>query len=111
MSEWTSGGSLPDEASGHVIPFPSKDAPPQVAFNRNELRVIFNLYGRRVAEGDLPGGAGHHVVRREVGPPLRDVLGPAHHLEDRLRRCVDEELALDGVELGVVQVLHLSASC
>ncbi|MBE7244739.1 MAG: DUF2794 domain-containing protein [Actinomycetospora chiangmaiensis] len=52
MSEWTSGGSRPDEASGHVIPFPSKDAPPQVAFNRNELRVIFNLYGRRVAEGE-----------------------------------------------------------
>lgn len=52
MSEWTSAGSRPDEATGHVIPFPSQGAPPQVAFNRAELRVIFNLYGRRVAEGE-----------------------------------------------------------
>jgi hypothetical protein len=52
MSEWTSAGSRPDDATGHVIPFPSQGAPPQVAFNRNELRVIFNLYGRRVAEGE-----------------------------------------------------------
>lgn len=52
MSEWTSAGSRPDDPAGHVIPFPSQNAPPQVAFNRNELRVIFNLYGRRVAEGE-----------------------------------------------------------
>ncbi|GJD33189.1 DUF2794 domain-containing protein [Methylobacterium aerolatum] len=51
MSEGTSAGSRPDEA-GHVIPFPSPGAPPQVAFQRDELRVIFNLYGRRVAEGE-----------------------------------------------------------
>ncbi|CAO4165183.1 DUF2794 domain-containing protein [Methylorubrum populi] len=34
-----------------VIPFPSP-ATPQVAFQRDELRTIFNLYGRRVAEGE-----------------------------------------------------------
>ncbi len=52
MSEWTGAGSRPDDAAGHVIPFPSQNAPPQVAFDRTELRVIFNLYGRRVAEGE-----------------------------------------------------------
>ncbi|WP_232630583.1 DUF2794 domain-containing protein [Methylobacterium sp. Leaf118] len=34
-----------------VIPFPSSDTP-QVAFQRDELRILFNLYGRRVAEGE-----------------------------------------------------------
>jgi hypothetical protein len=34
-----------------VIPFPSPTTP-QVAFQRDELRTIFNLYGRRVAEGE-----------------------------------------------------------
>ncbi|MEH3118592.1 MAG: DUF2794 domain-containing protein [Methylorubrum populi] len=34
-----------------VIPFPSPTTP-QVAFRRDELRTIFNLYGRRVAEGE-----------------------------------------------------------
>jgi hypothetical protein len=29
-----------------------RDAPAVVAFDRNELRVIFDLYGRRVANGD-----------------------------------------------------------
>jgi hypothetical protein len=52
MSEWTSPGSRPDDTAGHVIPFPSRSPPPQVAFNRDELRTIFNLYGRRVAEGE-----------------------------------------------------------
>ena len=52
MSEWTGAGSRPDEAAGHVIPFPSRAEPPQVAFNRDELRVIFNLYGRQVAQGE-----------------------------------------------------------
>ena len=52
MSERTSAGPQPDDAAGHVIPFPARTAPPQVAFNRDELRTIFNLYGRRVAEGE-----------------------------------------------------------
>ena len=33
-----------------VIPFPNAPSPPQIAFHRYELRTIFNLYGRRVAE-------------------------------------------------------------
>lgn len=52
MSEWTGAGSRPDEAAGRVIPFPSRAEPPQVAFHRDELRVIFNLYGRQVAGGE-----------------------------------------------------------
>ncbi|MCJ2012516.1 DUF2794 domain-containing protein [Methylobacterium sp. J-076] len=52
MSEWTGVGSRSDESAGHVIPFPSRAEPPQVAFQRDELRVIFNLYGRQVAGGE-----------------------------------------------------------
>jgi len=39
------------QATPQVIPFPSPTTP-QVAFQRDELRTIFNLYGRRVAEGE-----------------------------------------------------------
>jgi hypothetical protein len=56
MSETTIAGPRPDDPAGHpdghVIPFPNRAPPPQVAFNRDELRTIFNLYGRRVAEGE-----------------------------------------------------------
>ena len=52
MTERTSAGSRLDEAAGHVIPFPASAAPPQIAFNRDELRAIFNLYGRQVAAGE-----------------------------------------------------------
>lgn len=41
-----------DDATMRVIPFPNAPSPPQIAFNRDELRTIFNLYGRRVAEGE-----------------------------------------------------------
>ena len=34
-----------------VVPFPAA-APKQVSFNRDELRTILDLYGRRVAEGE-----------------------------------------------------------
>ena len=40
-----------NQATPQVIPFPSPTTP-QVAFQRDELRTIFNLYGRRVAEGE-----------------------------------------------------------
>ncbi|HEY8566067.1 MAG TPA: DUF2794 domain-containing protein [Beijerinckiaceae bacterium] len=33
-----------------VVPFPS--APKQVTFNREELRTILDLYGRKVADGE-----------------------------------------------------------
>ena len=41
-----------DDATMRVIPFPNAPSPPQIAFHRDELRTIFNLYGRRVAEGE-----------------------------------------------------------
>ena len=34
-----------------VVPFPTA-APKQVSFNRQELRTILDLYGRKVAEGE-----------------------------------------------------------
>ena len=41
-------------ASAQVVPFPvsSQRAAPQVSFHRDELRIILNLYGRMVAEGE-----------------------------------------------------------
>jgi hypothetical protein len=36
----------------HVVPFPAAAAKSQVTFNRDELRLILNLYGRMVAEGE-----------------------------------------------------------
>jgi len=36
--------------TAHVVPFPA--APNRVTFNRDELRQILDLYGRRVAEGE-----------------------------------------------------------
>ncbi|BAQ46273.1 MULTISPECIES: DUF2794 domain-containing protein [Methylobacterium] len=38
-------------SGGHVVPFP-RAVPPQVSFHRDELRIILNLYGRMVAEGE-----------------------------------------------------------
>ena len=52
MSERTSASPRPDDDAGRVIPFPAHAAPAQVAFHRDELRTIFDLYGRRVAEGE-----------------------------------------------------------
>jgi hypothetical protein len=37
-------------AGAHVVPFPA--APSRVSFNRDELRLILNLYGRKVADGE-----------------------------------------------------------
>lgn len=41
-------------ASAQVVPFPvsSPRVAPQVSFHRDELRIILNLYGRMVAEGE-----------------------------------------------------------
>jgi hypothetical protein len=36
----------------HVVPFPGAAPKTQVTFNRDELRLILNLYGRMVAEGE-----------------------------------------------------------
>jgi hypothetical protein len=56
----------------------SRDAPPIVAFDRSELRIIFDLYGPRVANGDwrdyaLDFTASHAVFsifRRSCETPL-----------------------------------------
>ncbi len=52
MSQSTGTDQRSGEAPAQVIAFPSTSPPPQVAFQRDELRTIFNLYGRRVAEGE-----------------------------------------------------------
>jgi hypothetical protein len=51
MSEGQSVDHRSNDRDSQVIPFPSSTSP-QVAFQRDELRTIFNLYGRRVAEGE-----------------------------------------------------------
>ena len=40
-----------DGGACHPLSRPAR-TPPQVAFNRDELRTIFNLYGRQVAAGE-----------------------------------------------------------
>ena len=52
MTERSSAEPRAGEPSPQVIPFPSESSSPQVAFHRDELRILFNLYGRRVAEGE-----------------------------------------------------------
>ena len=52
MSERASGEIRTDESTARVVPFPTPSTAPQIAFDRHELRTIFNLYGRRVAEGE-----------------------------------------------------------
>ncbi|GEO98724.1 DUF2794 domain-containing protein [Methylobacterium haplocladii] len=52
MSELRSADEHADDPNSRVIPFPSEASTPQIAFNREELRTIFNLYGRRVSEGE-----------------------------------------------------------
>ena len=75
---------------GTVAPFPARRATPQppeakpsssapvVSFDRHELREIFNLYGRRVAEGEWrdyaidfrPDKAVFSIYRRASEVPL-----------------------------------------
>ena len=52
MSERIGAGHRPSDSAGSVVPFPVASVVPQVSFDRLELRTIFNLYGRRVAEGE-----------------------------------------------------------
>lgn len=49
MSEMEAGEPI---RSGQVLSFPTSTPPHQVTFNRDELRLILNLYGRMVAEGE-----------------------------------------------------------
>lgn len=80
-------GETPDErrqGSGSVAPFPAgrgpaaTSGPTVVTFDRHELREIFNLYGRRVAEGEWrdyaidfrPDRAVFSIYRRASEVPL-----------------------------------------
>ena len=52
MNERFGAGQRPSDSADSVVPFPVAPVQPQVSFDRLELRTIFNLYGRRVAEGE-----------------------------------------------------------
>lgn len=68
---------------GRVVPFPRTPAAArQVSFNRDELRAILNLYGRKVAEGEwrdyaidfAPDRAVFSIFRRTSELPLYRVV-------------------------------------
>lgn len=90
-----SEGETPDErqhqtGGGSIAPFPSRRTPPPlsepafvpaaavVSFDRHELREIFNVYGRQVAEGEWrdyaldfrPDKAVFSIYRRASEVPL-----------------------------------------
>ena len=50
MSEGETAESM--RGDGRIVPFPGAAPTIQVSFDRDELRAILNLYGRRVAEGE-----------------------------------------------------------
>ena len=52
MSEGEQGEIMRGGAGARVVPFPSVAPKPQVTFNRDELRLVLNLYGRMVAAGE-----------------------------------------------------------
>lgn len=52
MSERTGGDARLHDPAARVIPFPTAPVPPQIAFDRAELRILFNLYGRMVSQGE-----------------------------------------------------------
>ncbi len=52
MTERTGGDPRLQDPAARVIPFPTAPAPPQIAFDRTELRILFNLYGRMVSQGE-----------------------------------------------------------
>ena len=51
MSEGEAAEPMRGGQAPRVVPFPSA-APKQVTFNREELRQILDVYGRKVAEGE-----------------------------------------------------------
>ena len=52
MTEPTGADPRSSEPAARVIPFPTAPVTPQIAFDRTELHVIFNLYGRMVSQGE-----------------------------------------------------------
>jgi len=51
MSEGEAAEPVRGGPASRVVPFPAA-APRQVTFNREELRQILDVYGRKVAEGE-----------------------------------------------------------
>lgn len=52
MSEGEISEPMRGGAGARVVPFPSAAPGPQTTFDRQELRLILNLYGRMVAQGE-----------------------------------------------------------
>lgn len=65
MDTGEEGASLPGSGSAAIHAFPRTSAT-VVSFDRAELRIILNLYGRRVAEGEWRDYAIHFSPRRAV---------------------------------------------
>ncbi|HEX8375736.1 MAG TPA: DUF2794 domain-containing protein, partial [Geminicoccaceae bacterium] len=78
MSERTSAEQGYPDVAARVVPFPSAPVVPQVTFNREELRALFGLHGRRVAEGEWrdyaidagPEAVSFSVFRRSSEAPI-----------------------------------------
>ena len=52
MSDRTGGDARLHDHAARVIPFPTAPVTPHIAFDRAELRILFNLYGRMVSQGE-----------------------------------------------------------
>jgi hypothetical protein len=52
MDEGTGAEPRSKDSTSRVVPFPTAPVVPQVAFDRSELRTLFNLYGRMVSAGE-----------------------------------------------------------
>ena len=86
MDDRTTADQRTPASTGAVAPFPARrpsapetpSGPAVVSFDRHELREIFNLYGRRVAEGEWrdyaidfrPDKAVFSIYRRTSEVPL-----------------------------------------
>ena len=82
-------------------PVPASPPPAQVVFDREELRKLFDLYGRKVAEGEwrdyaldaLPDRAVFSVYRRASEAPLFQI---EKRPEDARRQGAFSVRAVDG---------------
>ena len=52
MNKGETSDAVQNAAGRRVVPFPGSVPKTQVTFNRDELRLILNLYGRMVAGGE-----------------------------------------------------------
>src|SRR5690606_20799203 len=70
-----------------------RERPRRTHLDDRELDDLPAVIG--IAEHDLARRTGAALVARRVGPPARDVVGVADDVEDHLRTCTHEQLALD----------------